>query len=113
MKQDLKKLIEISRFYGKDKRAVIAGGGNTSMKTSDQLWIKSSGLALEGIDEEGFAILDREKLEKISKRSNSEQESIGVVLKNNWTSPKFQAILFEASMNLLGMIAAEGLLKSD
>ena len=71
MKQDLKDLIEISRYYGKDKRAVIAGGGNTSMKTTERLWVKASGHALASIDEEGFAMLDREKLKLISTRDYS------------------------------------------
>ena len=34
---------------------VIAGGGNTSFKTADRLWVKASGHALATIDEEGFA----------------------------------------------------------
>ncbi len=66
MKKDLKELIEISRFYGRNKAAVIAGGGNTSMKTADRLWVKASGHALASIDEEGFSILDRQKLKVIS-----------------------------------------------
>ena len=63
MKQDLKDLIDVSRYYGSDNRAVIAGGGNTSLKTADRLWVKASGYALATIDEDGFAILDREKLQ--------------------------------------------------
>ena len=66
MKKDLQELIEISRFYGKDTRYVIAGGGNTSMKTQDRIWVKASGYALSDIGEEGFAVLDRGKLKKIS-----------------------------------------------
>lgn len=73
MLQDLKDLIEISRFYGKDKRAVIAGGGNTSLKTEDRLWVKASGHALASIDETGFAVMDREKLGVISTRSYSSE----------------------------------------
>jgi len=65
MKSDLQQLVEISQFYGKDKQYVIAGGGNTSMKTDDRIWIKASGFALSDITEDGFAILDRGKLEKI------------------------------------------------
>ena len=66
MNKDLKDLVEISRYYGKNKRAVIAGGGNTSLKTKDRLWVKASGFPLGTIDEDGFAMLDREKLMGIS-----------------------------------------------
>ena len=64
-------LIEISRHYGKDNRYVIAGGGNTSFKDDDKLWIKASGYALGAITEEGFAVLDRKKLAVISEKTYS------------------------------------------
>ncbi len=72
MQSDLQQLVEISRFYGKDKQYVIAGGGNTSMKTADKIWIKASGFALSDITEEGFAMLDRGKLEKILRGAYAE-----------------------------------------
>ena len=43
MDKDLQELIEISRYYGKDPRYVIAGGGNTSMKTPENIWVKRPG----------------------------------------------------------------------
>jgi len=64
-------LIEISRFYGADNRFVIAGGGNTSYKSADKLWVKASGSSLATITEDGFAVLDRSKLKVISERSYS------------------------------------------
>jgi len=64
-------LIEISRFYGADNRFVIAGGGNTSYKSADKLWVKASGSSLATITEDGFAVLDRTKLKVISERSYS------------------------------------------
>ena len=72
MQEDLQELVNISRFYGQDKRYVIAGGGNTSMKTADRIWIKASGFALSDITEDGFAKLDRGKLEKILKGEYAE-----------------------------------------
>ena len=33
----LEELVEISRFYGKDNRFVIAGGGNTSYKNDEKI----------------------------------------------------------------------------
>ena len=64
-------LIEISRFYGVDTRFVIAGGGNTSYKNADKLWVKASGASLATITDEGFALLDRSRLKVISERSYS------------------------------------------
>ena len=64
-------LIEISRFYGVDNRFVIAGGGNTSYKSADKLWVKASGSSLASISEDGFAVLDRSKLAIISARTYS------------------------------------------
>ena len=65
-------LINISQYYGKDSRFVIAGGGNTSYKTADRLWVKASGSALATITEDGFAVLDRQKLQVLSERQYSE-----------------------------------------
>jgi len=59
-------LIEISQYYGKNKAFVIAGGGNTSFKTKDKIWVKASGYALSDIKEDGFAMLNRQKLDAIA-----------------------------------------------
>ena len=59
---EIEKLVEVSREYGSDDKYVIAGGGNTSFKTADKLWVKASGHALATITEEGFAVLDRAML---------------------------------------------------
>ncbi|MDR2231978.1 MAG: SDR family NAD(P)-dependent oxidoreductase [Tannerella sp.] len=64
-------LIEISQYYGSDNSYVIAGGGNTSYKDDAVLWVKASGFALGTITEEGFAALDRNKLEAISAKTYS------------------------------------------
>ncbi|MFB6317211.1 SDR family NAD(P)-dependent oxidoreductase [Saccharicrinis sp. FJH54] len=71
MEQHVKDLIEISQFYGKNSEMVIAGGGNTSVKTDDKIWVKASGSALSTITEEGFAVLDRAKLKLIAQNSYS------------------------------------------
>lgn len=67
--KEIEQLIAISQFYGRDSRYVIAGGGNTSFKTADKLWVKASGHALSTITEEGFAVLDRAKLNVISEKA--------------------------------------------
>jgi rhamnose utilization protein RhaD (predicted bifunctional aldolase and dehydrogenase)/NAD(P)-dependent dehydrogenase (short-subunit alcohol dehydrogenase family) len=74
--KELQQLIEISQFYGHDNRFVIAGGGNTSYKNSEKIWVKASGFSLATITEEGFAILDRKKLNLLSEKvySNNPEE---------------------------------------
>ncbi len=59
-------LITISQFYGRDSRFVIAGGGNTSYKNAEKIWVKASGSSLATITEDGFAVLDRAKLNLMS-----------------------------------------------
>jgi rhamnose utilization protein RhaD (predicted bifunctional aldolase and dehydrogenase) len=71
MGKNSKELIEISQFYGKDRAYVIAGGGNTSFKDDQHIWIKSSGVSLDTIDEEGFVCLSREKLRIIALKTYS------------------------------------------
>ena len=66
MNQEIKKLIEISKFYGSDKNFVIAGGGNTSYKDEQTIWVKASGQSLAELTEEGLVALNREKLKEIS-----------------------------------------------
>lgn len=69
--EQVQQLIEISRHYGVDSRFVIAGGGNTSYKNAEKLWVKASGSSLATITEDGFAVLDREKLKVLSERTYS------------------------------------------
>jgi len=75
MEKKIKELIEISRFYGVDKEYVIAGGGNTSFKNDEFLWIKASGVALSTIDKDGFVQMSREKLKVISEREYSKDSA--------------------------------------
>lgn len=60
--KEIQELIAISQKYGKDSRYVIAGGGNTSYKNNEKLWVKASGFSLATIGEEGFAVMNRERL---------------------------------------------------
>ncbi len=61
----IEKLITVSRRYGSNLDFVVAGGGNTSWKTAEELYIKGSGFALETITETGFVRMDRQKLAAI------------------------------------------------
>jgi NAD(P)-dependent dehydrogenase (short-subunit alcohol dehydrogenase family)/rhamnose utilization protein RhaD (predicted bifunctional aldolase and dehydrogenase) len=76
MKPEIKELIEVSRWYGQRKEYVIAGGGNTSFKDEDLLWIKASGINLGNIDESGFCVLDRAKLNDIPNQQFSDDSTI-------------------------------------
>ncbi len=60
--RELQELVQISQFYGGDNRFVIAGGGNTSFKNEEKIWVKASGAALATITVDGFAVLDRKSL---------------------------------------------------
>ncbi|HBE41749.1 MAG TPA: hypothetical protein DDW27_11205, partial [Bacteroidales bacterium] len=72
MNPEIKDLIEISRFYGSDKKYVIAGGGNTSFKDNKTIWVKASGQPLAELTGEGLVALNREILREISLRNYSE-----------------------------------------
>ncbi|MDD3321776.1 MAG: SDR family NAD(P)-dependent oxidoreductase [Paludibacter sp.] len=69
--KEIQQLIEISQFYGRDSRFVIAGGGNTSYKNAEKLWVKASGSSLATIFEDGFAVMDRAKLNLMSDKTYS------------------------------------------
>ena len=58
-------LCKVSHTYGADDEFVIAGGGNTSVKTADRLWVKASGTELATITAEGFVQLDRAMLTQV------------------------------------------------
>jgi len=58
----LENLVALSNLYGNDPEFVIAGGGNTSVKIGESLFIKASGIPLGGITREGFVELDRRKV---------------------------------------------------
>jgi len=71
MKKEIKELIEVSRFYGSKRDFVIAGGGNTSYKDDEKIYVKASGVSLATIDENGFAVLDRKAMQAISEKTYS------------------------------------------
>jgi len=66
MKPEINELIEISKYYGSNKEYVIAGGGNTSFKDDETIWIKASGQALADLNLDGLVALSRQMLHKIS-----------------------------------------------
>lgn len=76
MKEELDQLISISRFFGVDKNYVIAGGGNTSVKDENILYVKASGFALSTIHEGGFVALSREILSSIHHKNYPENPQL-------------------------------------
>lgn len=61
----LAELVDISRRVGEDPEWVLAGGGNTSFKDEQFLYVKASGYQLATITEDGFARMDRARLQAI------------------------------------------------
>ncbi|MBO4792870.1 MAG: class II aldolase [Clostridia bacterium] len=74
-KENLAALAAMSNRYGSDPAYVLAGGGNTSYKEKDVLFIKGSGTALATIKAEEFVGIDREKLGAIWGKTYPEKES--------------------------------------
>ena len=61
----LAQLAGLSHYYGSDIDFVIAGGGNTSVKIGDRLYVKASGTQLATIGADGFVELDRPALDRL------------------------------------------------
>jgi rhamnose utilization protein RhaD (predicted bifunctional aldolase and dehydrogenase)/NAD(P)-dependent dehydrogenase (short-subunit alcohol dehydrogenase family) len=59
-------VVKLSRYYGSDPSIVLAGGGNTSVKVGDRLFVKASGHALATIGPKGFVEMDRSALAAIA-----------------------------------------------
>lgn len=74
--RQIEDLIAISRKFGQDSHFVIAGGGNTSYKDENRLWVKASGHALATITEDGFAVLDRTLLNEMGEKAYNEDTAI-------------------------------------
>lgn len=59
-------IVKLSRFFGSDPSMVLAGGGNTSCKVGDFLYVKGSGTALARMTRDGFVKMDRKKLSALA-----------------------------------------------
>ena len=72
-------LAEISRYYGKNPDYVLAGGGNTSWKDGEALYVKASGMSLAEAATDSFVKMDRKALARIWEKqypeSSDERES--------------------------------------
>jgi rhamnose utilization protein RhaD (predicted bifunctional aldolase and dehydrogenase)/NAD(P)-dependent dehydrogenase (short-subunit alcohol dehydrogenase family) len=69
-------IVKLSRFYGSNPSIVLAGGGNTSCKDADFLYVKGSGTALATMTRAGFVKLDRRKLSELADATLDEDPTI-------------------------------------
>ncbi len=77
------KLITLSRHYGVNPEFVLAGGGNTSLKDKNVLYVKASGHTLASIDRKGFVAMSQQKLQDIWAKhypGNQDQREDAVLL---------------------------------
>ncbi len=75
-KPDLETLIAVSRQYGGNPDFVLAGGGNTSCKSGESMFVKASGTQLGTIGADGFSEIDLGKLNRIWSSSYSPDKDI-------------------------------------
>ncbi len=59
-----------SRLLGASKELVLHGGGNTSVKIDNYLFVKGSGWNLDTIEKEGFPAVELETLIKLASRES-------------------------------------------
>src|SRR4030042_1642306 len=106
MNPEIKNLIEISRYYGKNSEYAIAGGGNTSYKNKDFIWIKASGVSLASVNESSFVKLSRDKLKRIvsaiysakpmEREAQVKDDLMGAVAGNQPGRPSVETSMHEA-----------------
>ena len=72
--EQLAALAAMSNKYGANPEYVLAGGGNTSFKSEDRLWVKGSGTALATIKAEDFVVLERKLLDAMWSTQYPEEE---------------------------------------
>ena len=73
--KELIQLQKMSNRYGSDAKYVLAGGGNTSYKTEDTLYVKGSGTSLATIKAEDFVNMDRPALSAMWDKTYPENEA--------------------------------------
>lgn len=104
MKKQLEELVYVSRLYGNDPDYIIAGGGNTSYKTNDEIWVKASGTSMADIGVDGFVCLDRKKLQVLTGKKYSSipatrEEEVKTDLKNAILYPADKRPSVETSLH--------------
>lgn len=69
-------LVALSNDLGSRQDLVLAGGGNTSLKEENTLFIKASGTALADITEKGFVKMDRTLLSAMLTRRYPDDDTL-------------------------------------
>lgn len=72
---DLQNLVEMSNRYGSNPDYVLAGGGNTSVKDDETLYVKCSGTCLADITAQGFVAMDKNALQVLMEKSYPEGDA--------------------------------------
>ncbi len=104
MEINLNDLVKMSRGFGQNPEYIIAGGGNSSFKTKEKVWVKASGSSMADIDEDGFVCLDREKMQVLSEKvyskdSTLREQEVKQDLQNAILFPEGKRPSVEASMH--------------
>lgn len=73
--EELCDLLEMSHKYGSDAEFVLAGGGNTSYKNAEYLYVKGSGSSLATIKPEQFVKMERSALDSMWSKEYSQVEA--------------------------------------
>ncbi len=97
-KDPLKMRIYTSRLIGVDDNLVLHGGGNTSVKTEDYLFVKGSGWDLSSIEEAGFPAVRLDALKEMAKREKLSdslmvKEQKEAMRDKSFPNPSIEAIL--------------------
>lgn len=72
----LQKLAEMSNKYGRNPEYVLAGGGNTSYKDENYLYVKGSGTSLATIKPEEFVMMERKGLAEMMTKTYPEEDAL-------------------------------------
>lgn len=95
---DLEMRVYTSQLLGKDMNLVLHGGGNTSVKIDDKLYVKGSGWNLDTIEEPGFpgvdlpTLIEMAKLDHLSDTDMVSQQREALEDKSS-PNPSIEAIL--------------------
>jgi rhamnose utilization protein RhaD (predicted bifunctional aldolase and dehydrogenase) len=95
---DLEKRVYTSRLLGSDDSLVLHGGGNTSVKIDNTLYVKGSGWDLATIEKEGFSPVDLKTLQNMATYESLSdtqmvQEQKEAMSNKTAPSPSVEAIL--------------------
>jgi len=87
-----------SRLLGEEEDLVLHGGGNTSVKIGEYLYVKGSGWDLKTIQKEGFSAVKLETLKEMAKKeklsdSKMVKEQKEAMKDKNAPNPSIEAIL--------------------